>query len=82
KGLRATHGVSLSHRSIGSTGQRTDPGKVFKGKKMPGRLGGDRVTVQNLKVVKIDLGLNCIYVKGAVPGVDDAYVRIRDSLKK
>ncbi len=67
-GLRATHGVSISHRSHGSTGQRQDPGKVFKGKKMAGHLGDERVTVQNLEVVKTDVERGLIMVKGAVPG--------------
>jgi len=82
KGLRASHGVSVSHRSAGSTGQHQDPGRVFKGKKMAGRLGGERTTVQNLLVMRIDTGLNLVYVKGAVPGADDAYVLVRDAKKK
>jgi len=81
-GMPATHGVSKSHRAIGSTGQCQDPGRVFKGKKMPGRMGTDRVTVQNLRVVKIDRGRDLIYVKGAVPGNKGAFVEIRDSVKK
>lgn len=80
-GLPASHGVSISHRSHGSTGQNQDPGRVFKGKKMAGRMGGTQVTVQNLQVVKIDPTLNCIFVRGAVPGVDDAFVRVRDAIK-
>lgn len=80
KGLPATHGVTLKHRSGGSIGCRSEPGKVFKGKKMPGRMGGDTVSVLRLKVMKIDNSLNCIFVKGAVPGHDDCVVRIRDSL--
>ncbi len=67
-GLEASHGVSVSHRSHGSTGQRQDPGKVFKGKKMAGRMGGDKVTVKNLKVVSFDDNESFIVVKGAVPG--------------
>lgn len=67
-GLEATHGVSISHRSHGSTGQRQDPGKVFKGKKMAGHMGDERVTVQNLKVVAIDASKGLIMVKGGVPG--------------
>ncbi|KAG8900495.1 54S ribosomal protein L9, mitochondrial [Tulasnella sp. 403] len=82
KGLRASHGVSISHRSAGSTGQHQDPGRVFKGKKMAGRLGGERTTVQNLLVIRIDTGLNLIFVKGAVPGVDDAHVLVSDAKKK
>ncbi|KAG9016608.1 54S ribosomal protein L9, mitochondrial [Tulasnella sp. 427] len=82
KGLRASHGVSISHRSAGSTGQHQDPGRVFKGKKMAGRLGGERTTIQNLLVMRVDTGLNLIYVKGAVPGADDADVLISDAKKK
>ncbi|KAI8607006.1 translation protein, partial [Chytriomyces sp. MP71] len=82
KGLRASHGVSLSHRSGGSTGNRQLPGRVFKGKKMPGRMGGKTRTVQNLRVMKIDTALNLIYVKGAVPGPEHKYVRVSDALRK
>lgn len=82
KGLPATHGVSKSHRSLGSTGQCQDPGKVFKGKKMAGRMGTDRVTVQNLKVLKIDRGRNLLYLKGAVPGQKGNWIEIRDAVKK
>ena len=81
-GLEATHGVSISHRSHGSTGQRQDPGKVFKGKKMAGHLGAERVTVQNLKVVAVDPSKNLIMVKGGVPGSQNAWVRITDAVKK
>ncbi|ORE11277.1 translation protein [Rhizopus microsporus var. microsporus] len=81
KGLPASHGVSLTHRSAGSTGQRKWPSKVFKGKKMAGRLGGENVTVQNLKVVKVDPALNLVFVKGAVPGFDDQFVKIKDAVK-
>ncbi|KAL1922201.1 mitochondrial 54S ribosomal protein uL3m [Calcarisporiella thermophila] len=82
KGQQASHGVSLAHRSLGSTGQRTDPARVFKGKKMPGRMGGNKqVTVQNLKVMKVDTELNLLLVKGAVPGFDDQFVRIQDAIK-
>ncbi|KAI9473639.1 MAG: translation protein [Benjaminiella poitrasii] len=81
KGLPASHGVSLAHRSAGSTGQRKWPSKVFKGKKMAGRLGGENVTVQSLKVVKVDPELNLIYVKGSVPGFDDQFVKIKDAVK-
>jgi len=81
-GMPASHGVSRSHRALGSTGQCQDPGRVFKGKKMAGRMGGERVTVQNLRIVKIDRGRNLIYVKGAVPGQKGAFVEVRDSVKK
>lgn len=81
-GLPASHGTSKSHRSIGSTGNCQDPGKVFKGKKMPGRMGTDRVTVQNLRIVKIDRGRNLLYVKGAIPGNKGGFVEIRDAVKK
>ncbi len=80
-GLRATHGVSVSHRSHGSTGQRQDPGKVFKGKKMAGHLGSERVTVQNLEVAKVDEPRGLILVKGAVPGAKGSYVLVRDAVK-
>ncbi|MBY0565198.1 MAG: 50S ribosomal protein L3 [Hyphomonadaceae bacterium] len=80
-GLRATHGVSVSHRSHGSTGQRQDPGKVFKGKKMAGHLGDERVSVQNLQVVRIDADRNLIFVKGAVPGAEGGWVEVRDAAK-
>ncbi|EGG20796.1 ribosomal protein L3 [Cavenderia fasciculata] len=78
-GLLATHGVSKTHRSIGSTGCRQTPGRVFKGKKMPGRLGGQSSTVNNLQVVKINSELNVIMVKGAVPGKNGGYLRVTDS---
>ena len=81
-GLEATHGVSVSHRSLGSTGNRQDPGRVFKGKKMAGHLGAERVTVQNLKVVATDTDRGLIMVKGAVPGFEGAYVLIKDAVKK
>ena len=81
-GLEATHGVSVSHRSHGSTGQRQDPGKVFKGKKMAGHMGAKRVTVQNLKVVAVDAAKGLIMVKGAVPGSENAWVRVTDAVKK
>jgi len=81
-GLEATHGVSVSHRSLGSTGNRQDPGRVFKGKKMAGHLGAERVTVQNLKVVATDIDRGLIMVKGAVPGFEGAYVLIKDAVKK
>ena len=75
-------GVSISHRSHGSTGQRQDPGKVFKGKKMAGHMGAERVTVQNLKVVAVDAAKGLIMVKGGVPGCENAWVRITDAVKK
>ena len=81
-GLEATHGVSISHRSHGSTGQRQDPGKVFKGKKMAGHLGDERVTVQNLKVVSVDADKGLIMVKGGVPGSENGWVYITDAVKK
>ena len=81
-GLRATHGVSVSHRSHGSTGQRQDPGKVFKGKKMAGHMGAANVTVQNLKVVKTESDEGYIYVRGAVPGPKGSWVLLKDSVKK
>ena len=80
-GLRATHGVSVSHRSHGSTGQRQDPGKVFKGKKMAGHYGAERVTTQNLVIVRTDLERGLILVKGAVPGAEGTYVEVRDAVK-
>src|SRR5512144_1440371 len=73
-GLRATHGVSVSHRSLGSTGQRQDPGKTFKNKKMAGQLGNERVTTQNLQVVGADAERGIIMIKGSVPGSDKGWV--------
>ena len=81
-GLRASHGVSISHRSHGSTGQCQDPGKVFKGKKMAGHMGAVRVTTQNLEVVKTDAGRGLIMVKGAVTGSKGGWVTIKDAVKK
>ena len=81
-GLRASHGVSISHRSHGSTGQCQDPGKVFKGKKMAGHMGAARVTTQNLQVVRTDAGRGLIMVKGAVPGSKGGWVTIKDAVKK
>ncbi|WP_339950336.1 50S ribosomal protein L3 [uncultured Albimonas sp.] len=81
-GLRASHGVSVSHRSHGSTGQCQDPGKVFKGKKMAGHMGAARVTVQNLQVIKTDSERGLVMVKGAVPGSRGGWVTIRDAVKK
>ncbi|KAF0175603.1 MAG: large subunit ribosomal protein L3 [Alphaproteobacteria bacterium] len=80
-GLRATHGVSVSHRSHGSTGQRQDPGKVFKNKKMAGHLGDERVTTQNLTVVRVDAARGLIFVKGSVPGAEGSWVEVRDAAK-
>jgi large subunit ribosomal protein L3 len=81
-GLRASHGVSISHRSHGSTGQCQDPGKVFKGKKMAGHMGAARVTTQNLQVVRTDSERGLIMVKGAVPGSKGGWVTIKDAVKK
>jgi len=81
-GLRATHGVSVSHRSHGSTGQCQDPGKVFKGKKMAGHMGSARVTTQNLQVIRTDADRGLIMVKGAVPGSRGGWVTIKDAVKK
>jgi large subunit ribosomal protein L3 len=81
-GLRASHGVSISHRSHGSTGQCQDPGKVFKGKKMAGHLGAARVTTQNLQVVRTDSDRGLIMVKGAVPGSKGGWVTVKDAVKK
>lgn len=81
-GMRASHGVSISHRAHGSTGQCQEPGKVFKGKKMAGHMGAERVTTQNLEVVAVDLEDNLILVKGAVPGAKSGWVLIRDAVKK
>ncbi len=81
-GLRASHGVSISHRSHGSTGQCQDPGKVFKGKKMAGHMGAARVTTQNLEVVKTDADRGLIMIKGAVPGSKGGWVTVKDAVKK
>jgi large subunit ribosomal protein L3 len=81
-GLRATHGVSVSHRSIGSTGGRQDPGKTFKNKKMPGHMGDRRITTQNLKVVKTDVERGLIMIQGSVPGAKGAWIMIKDAVKK
>ncbi len=82
RGLRASHGVSISHRSIGSTGGRQDPGKTFKNKKMAGHMGSDRVTTLNLKVAKIDVARGLIMVHGAVPGSKGGWITVRDAVKK
>jgi large subunit ribosomal protein L3 len=81
-GMRATHGVSVSHRAHGSTGQRQDPGKTFKGKKMAGHLGQETVTTLNLTVWRVDVERGLILVKGAVPGTEGDFVKIRDAVKK
>ena len=81
-GLRATHGVSVSHRSLGSTGQRQDPGKTFKGKKMGGQLGVETVTTQNLTVWRVDVERGLIMIRGAVPGSEGSYVKVSDAVKK
>ncbi len=81
-GLRASHGVSISHRSIGSTGGRQDPGRTFKNKKMPGQMGVDRVTTLNLRVVQTDVERGLILVEGAVPGAKGGWIMVRDAVKK
>src|ERR671927_7057 len=81
-GLRASHGVSISHRSIGSTGGRQDPGKTFKNKKMPGHLGVERVTTLNLRVVQTDVERGLILVEGSVPGVAGGWIFVRDAVKR
>src|SRR6201991_5165849 len=81
-GLRATHGVSISHRSIGSTGGRQDPGKTFKNKKMPGHLGVERITTINLKVAQVDVERGLILIEGAVPGAKGGWITVRDAVKK
>lgn len=81
-GMPASHGTSKSHRAIGSTGMCQDPGRVFKGKKMPGRMGGGRVTKQNLRVVMIDRGRDLLYIRGCVPGNKGEFVEIRDAVKR
>lgn len=82
RGLEASHGVSISHRSHGSTGQRQDPGKVFKGKKMPGHLGSETVTTQNIVVVRTDKDRGLIMLKGSVPGSKGGWVSVRDAVKR
>ena len=80
-GLRATHGVSVSHRSHGSTGQRQDPGKVFKGKKMAGHMGDKLRTIQNLEIIKSDLENNLLYLKGSIPGSKNCEVLVQKAIK-
>ena len=82
RGLEATHGVSVSHRSHGSTGNRQDPGKTFKNKKMAGHLGVERVTTLNLEIAAIDAARGLVMVRGAVPGAKGSYVQVRDAVKK
>ena len=81
-GLRASHGVSVSHRALGSTGQNQDPGKVFKGKKMAGHMGVKNITKQNLKLIEIDDQDNLMIIKGSIPGKKNSIVFIKDSIKK
>ena len=81
RGLRATHGVSISHRSHGSTGQRQDPGKVFKGKKMAGHMGDKLRTMQNIEIVKADLENELLYLKGSIPGPKNTEVMVKKSVK-
>jgi large subunit ribosomal protein L3 len=81
-GLRASHGVSISHRSIGSTGGRQDPGKTFKNKKMPGHMGARTITTLNLKVVRTDAARGLLLVEGAVPGADGGWIMVRDAVKR
>src|SRR6266851_490403 len=81
-GLRATHGVSVSHRSLGSTGQRQDPGKTFKGKKMAGHMGAERVTTQSLRVVSADAERGLLFIKGSVPGSEKGWVLVKDAVKR
>ena len=80
-GLRASHGVSVSHRSHGSTGQRQDPGKVFKGKKMAGHMGDKFRTMLNLEIIRSDLENNLLYLKGSIPGAKNSTVFLRESIK-
>ena len=81
-GLRASHGVSISHRSHGSTGQNQDPGRVFKGKKMAGRMGNTTVTKQNLKIIEIDTEKKILIIKGSVPGKKNSIIFLKDSVKR
>tara|TARA_B100000900_G_scaffold406069_1_gene416552 strand:- start:1327 stop:1971 length:645 start_codon:yes stop_codon:yes gene_type:complete len=81
-GLRASHGVSISHRSHGSTGQNQDPGRVFKGKKMAGRMGNKKVTKQNLKIIEIDEKNKLLILKGSVPGKKNSIIYLKDSVKR
>jgi len=81
-GLRATHGVSVSHRSHGSTGGRQDPGKTFKNKKMAGHMGAERITTQNLRVIQTDAARGLLLVEGAVPGTAGGWIFVRDAVKR
>ena len=81
-GLRASHGVSISHRSHGSTGQNQDPGRVFKGKKMAGRMGNKKVTKQNLKIIDVDIKNKLLILNGSVPGKKNSIIYLKDSIKK
>ncbi|MGI4802376.1 MAG: 50S ribosomal protein L3, partial [Janthinobacterium lividum] len=81
-GLEASHGVSVSHRSLGSTGNRQDPGKTFKNKKMAGHLGDERVTILNLEVALVDVEKNLLMIRGAIPGSKNGFVMVRDAIKK
>lgn len=82
KGLKASHGVSLTHRSQGSTGQHQDPGRVFPGKKMAGHMGNRLRTTQNLLLLRVDNVLGLLYVQGCIPGAKGGFVRVSDSIKK
>lgn len=82
KGLRASHGVSISHRSHGSTGQHQDPGRVFPGKKMAGHMGNRLRTLQNLLVMRVDTSENLVFLRGSIPGPPGKFVRVSDSIKK
>ena len=82
RGLEASHGVSVSHRSHGSTGNRQDPGKTFKNKKMAGHLGQERVTTLNVEIAGVDAGRGLLMIRGAVPGAKNGYVLVRDAIKK
>ena len=82
RGLEASHGVSVSHRSLGSTGNRQDPGKTFKNKKMPGQMGDERVTTLNVEIAAVDAERGLLMVRGSVPGAKDGWVMIRDAIKR
>ena len=82
RGLEASHGVSVSHRSLGSTGQRQDPGRTFKGKKMPGHMGHERVTTLNVEIAAVDAERGLLMIRGAVPGAKNGWVMVRDAIKR